>query len=202
MVAARIAVIDDDDAVRISTCAFLDSTGFAATPFESGDAFLAAQPNDFDAVLLDVRMPGTDGVEILKRLKGGRFNGPVLMLSGHGDIALAVQAMRLGALDFLEKPYEADDLLERIEHALDSASHISSASFDEGAAELVQSLTPRQRDVLKGIASGMPTKIIAHRLGLSPRTVDAYRAQLLERLRVRNMAEAVKVALRGGLDWN
>jgi two-component system response regulator FixJ len=145
-------------------------------------------------------MPGTDGVEVLKELKSGRFEGPVLMLSGHGDIALAVQAMRLGATDFLEKPYEADDLLERLANAFDNRAEPTLESIDPDAARLLQSLTPRQLDVLKEIAGGHPTKVIAHRLGLSPRTVDAYRAQLIERLRVRNTAEAVKVALFGGLD--
>jgi len=200
MTAAKIAVVDDDEAVRVSTCAFLESAGFQAQSFATGDAFLAEINLHYDAILLDVRMPGTDGVEVLKQLKAGRFEGPILMLSGHGDIALAVQAMRLGALDFLEKPYDAGDLLERIDSALKNAPNASVTAYDEAAAQLLHSLTPRQLDVLKGIAGGQPTKVIAHQLRLSPRTVDAYRAQLLERLRARNTAEAVKVALMGGLD--
>jgi len=200
MVKAAIAVVDDDDAVRISTCALLESAGYVPIAFETGDVFLQEMDGSYGAILLDVRMPGSDGVEVLKKLKAGHFNGPILMLSGHGDIALAVQAMRLGALDFLEKPYDAEDLLERLDRALNNQSSAAITSFDEKAAELLNSLTPRQLDVLKAIVSGFPTKVIAYKLGLSPRTVDAYRAQLLERLRVRNTAEAVKVALMGGLD--
>lgn len=197
---ARIAIVDDDDAVRASTCALLTSAGYSTIPFENGDLFLAEGNQAYEAVLLDVRMPGADGVEVLQRLKARRFEGAILMLSGHGDLALAVQAMRIGAIDFLEKPYEADDLLERIDHALSSQPTGTVAAFDAQAAELLQSLTPRQLDVLKGIAGGFPNKLIAHKLGLSTRTVEAYRAQLLERLRARNTAEAVKVALMGGLD--
>lgn len=169
--------------------------------FSSGDEFLRARlPEGLNCVLLDMRMPGLNGLDVLRAL-GDQDNPPsVLMLTGHGDIPLAVEAMKLGALDFIEKPYVPKKLLE----AIDSASEIyqQAREVDAGnreAVALVDSLSERQRQVLAGIVRGKANKIIAYDLGLSIRTVEAYRAQMLDKLGVRSTAEAVRIAIAAGL---
>ena len=195
-----VAVVDDDDAVRLSTARLLGRRGFDAMPFVSGDEFLAANlPGKFDCVLLDLRMPGTDGIGVLRILKERELWLKVVVLTGHGDIAIAVEAMRLGSLDFLEKPYQPAALVEAIKHVCASPPLMASPKVDEEAREKVARLPPRQREVLHGILKGQQNKIIAYELGLSIRTVEAYRGQLLINLGVRGTAEAVRLALAAGV---
>ena len=188
-----IAVIDDDGAARDSLAFFLQSEGYRTLGFAGGEAFLEARlPELVGCVLLDMRMPGLSGLDVLHAL-AGRDDGPaVLVLTGHGDVAMAVQAMKLGALDFIEKPYRPAGLVRAIERA---AALQARRMARRAAAARVEGLSRRQREVLAGIAAGRPNKIIAFELGLSVRTVEAYRAQLFERLGVRNTAEAVRLAL-------
>jgi two-component system response regulator FixJ len=196
-----IAIVDDDDAVRRSTAALVERAGHRAWAFASGDAFLARRPEAIDCVLLDMRMPGLSGLDVLEILAGEDDAPAVLVVTGHGDIALAVAAMRLGAADFLEKPYAPEALLAGIDYAcgLGARPRASKAARREAAARL-DTLSERQRQVLQGIVKGKPNKIIAYDLGLSVRTVEAYRAQVLIKLGVRSTAEAVRIALAGGLD--
>jgi two-component system response regulator FixJ len=196
-----IAIVDDDDAVRLSTASLVQRAGHRVCTFPSGDAFLAGLPEDLDCVLLDMRMPGRSGLDVLQVLSASDDAPSVLVVTGHGDIALAVEAMRLGAADFLEKPYVPEVLLAGIAYAceLRARPRASQAARREAAARLA-TLSERQRQVLQGIVKGKANKIIAYELALSIRTVEAYRAQMLIKLGVRSTAEAVRIALAGGLD--
>jgi two-component system response regulator FixJ len=195
-----VVIVDDDPAVRDSTARVLKRAGHAVREFESGNALVeAGVPAGTDIILLDIMMPGLNGLETLRVLET-RDLPPVVVLTGHGDIALAVEAMKLGAVDFLEKPYPLQNLLELVSTAERIAASTTEADprRDEAVAKVAQ-LTGRQREVLKGIALGEPNKVTAHRLGLSVRTTEAYRGQLFGRLGVRGMAEAVRIALLAGL---
>lgn len=196
-----VAIVDDDDAVRHSTAQLIERAGYRVQAFASGDDFLARLPEHLDCVLLDMRMPGRSGLDVLKVLDESDDPPSVLVLTGYGDIALAVEAMRLGAADFLEKPYAPAALLAGIDYActLRAQPRASQAVKREAAARL-ETLSERQRQVLRGIVKGQPNKIIAYELGLSIRTVEAYRAQMLIKLGARSTAEAVRIALAGGLD--
>jgi two-component system response regulator FixJ len=196
-----IAVVDDDEAVRLSTADLLQRLGFDVKVFKSGDDFLEFRSlADISCILLDLQMPGRDGLAVLRALAERGDSPPALVLTAHGGIPAAVEAIKLGALDFLEKPYEADALLTRIEEALQrSPGKKGARSVNAEAAALVAGLSGRQRQVLHGIVRGLQNKIIAYELGLSIRTVEAYRAQLLERLGARGTADAVRVAIAAGV---
>jgi two-component system, LuxR family, response regulator FixJ len=196
----HVAIVEDDQSVRRATATLLEGAGYGVRAFESGDAFLAAQVSGpSDCVLLDMRMPGTDGLGVLQKMSGWETMPAVLVLTGHGAVALAVDAMKLGAVDFLEKPYPAQDLLGAVALALAAGPRLKGGTPDAAAAAKVASLSNRQRQVLKGILQGRPNKIIAYELGLSIRTVEAYRSQLFERLGVRGTAEAVRLAIAAGM---
>lgn len=196
-----VVVVDDDAAVRDSTTVMLEHSGHKVHSFDSGDALIeAGLPSDADIILLDIMMPGRNGLDTLRALDHIKDLPPVIILTGHGDIPLAVEAMKLGAIEFLEKPYPMRTLLELVT-TLQRASPTNSPNDPQRIAAIakIERLTGRQREVLRGIALGEPSKVTAHRLGLSVRTVEAYRRQLFERLDVRGMAEAVRVAVVAGL---
>ena len=196
-----VAVIDDDERVRQSTVWLLEGAGYHVLPYVSGDAFLAAKmPERLDVALLDMHMPGRNGLDVL-RVFAERVDSPaVLVLTGHGDIAMAVEAMKLKAADFLLKPYPPLALLESLEDALATRAQVRAVRTPNSTARaLVEALPPRQRQVLTGIVRGLANKTIAWELGLSVRTVEDYRAQLLERLGVRCTAEAIRIGLDAGL---
>jgi two-component system, LuxR family, response regulator FixJ len=197
-----IAVVDDDDGARISTEWLLESEGYRVLSFASGEAFLASRLlHRVACVLLDMRMPGLGGLDVLRALAGRDDAPAVLVLTGHANLATAVAAMKLRAADFIEKPYAPAALLRAVERAatLGERARISRARRGE-ARVLVDGLPERQRQVLSGMTRGRPNKVIAWELGLSVRTVETYRAQMLDRLRVRSTAEAVRIALAAGLD--
>jgi two-component system response regulator FixJ len=197
-----ILVVDDDQAVRDSTARLLNRAKYSTQTYDSGDRFLSsATPDDVCCVLLDIRMPGMDGLSVLRVLEERGEMPPVIVLTGHGDIPLAVEAMRLGASDFLEKPYAPERLLQTIEKAMASRPGTREVkTIDPAAQTVLERLSWRQRQVLAGILCGHPNKIIAYELGLSIRTIEAYRAQLLVRLQLRGTAEVVKFALAAGVD--
>jgi two-component system response regulator FixJ len=195
-----IAIVDDDDAVRHSTAGLLKRAGHQVDSFTGGLEFLASTlPGALDCVLLDMRMPGLDGLAVMRMLTEREISLPILILTGHGDVPMAVEAMRLGAVDFLEKPYPPAALLEAIVRACSAPPPSSGQPANKQAQAKVAALSDRQRDVLRGILKGQPNKIIAWELGLSIRTVETYRAQMLEKLGVRGTAEAVRLALDAGL---
>jgi two-component system response regulator FixJ len=195
-----VAIVDDDDAVRRSTATLLERSGYGVRQFVSGDAFLALDDRvDFDCVLLDLQMPGTGGIGILSALQARPLMPAVLVLTGHGAIAKAVEAMKLGAYDFLEKPYPAKSLMEAIGAALAARAQRRAGTVDREAAARISSLSKRQHEVLKGVLDGKQNKVIAYELHLSIRTVEAYRSQLLDKLGVRGTAEAVRLAISAGM---
>jgi two-component system response regulator FixJ len=195
----KVAIVDDV-AASSSTKALLELAGYGVRTFVSGDEFLAAQPpGDWDCVVLDIHTAGINGIGLLKALGAGKAMPPVLVLTGQGAIAEAVEAMKLGAADFLEKPYPAESFLEAIGRALASGPRRKEVAVDRDAAARIAALPQRQAQVLRGILKGQPNKIIAYELGLSIRTVEAYRAQLLDRLGVRGTAAAVRLAIAAGM---
>lgn len=203
MVTHLIAIVDDDDAVRRSTAALVRKSGMAAEEFVSGDAFLAARSIDqFSCILLDLRMPGSDGLSVLRQLGETTRSSPVLLITGHGEVEAAVAAMKLGAHDFLEKPYAPEDLLRAIEGAVAKGTETrKSRDLSRQAVVLVEALTGRQRQVLQGMLRGGMNKNIAHDLGLSVRTVEIYRAEVMKKLGVRSSPGAIRLALAAGMSF-
>lgn len=191
-----VHLVDDDEAIRRSVGFMLKTSGFQVRVYESGIEFLkSASSLEPGCVLLDIRMPGMDGLEVLAALRAKGVSLPVIIMTGHGDVSLAVQAMKAGALDFIEKPFEKAVLVSAIDHGVErlkrSAADVDGA--DEAAVKL-QALTPREREVLDGLAKGLPNKTIAYDLGISPRTVEIHRANLMTKLGVRSLSEALRIA--------
>ncbi len=190
-----IHVVDDDAAVRNSLERLLGSMGFATVIYATPDAFLLAAPHlSGGCVLLDVKMPGISGLEVQARLRTIGFVPPIIVITGQGDIQTAVLAMKAGAFDFLEKPYEDEVLLVAIEAALAASpdDHIHQAV---DSAQRIARLSPREREVLDALVAGAPNKVIAFDLGLSVRTVEVHRARMMERLGTRQLAEAIRLAV-------
>jgi two-component system response regulator FixJ len=196
-----VAIVDDDEAVRLSTADLIQRLGFDTKLFKSGEVFLeSADLAEISCILLDFQMPGRDGLAVLRALAERGDSPPVLVLTAHGGIPAAVEAIKLGAHDFMEKPYDADVLLAKIGEAMQQSPGVQGAGGVKAeAVALVAVLSGRQRQVLHGIVRGLQNKIIAYELGLSIRTVEAYRAQLMERLGARGTAEAVRVAIAAGI---
>lgn len=200
--APMIAVVDDDNDLRRSTGDLLKAEGYRVQSFTNGAEFIAADPGpEFACILLDIEMPGLDGIGVLKALGERGIKVPVLVITGVGDVPTAVKAMRLGALNFIEKPYVPGDLLRAVREALAGPAPRQMLAPDGGQARAkVAGLTDRQRGVLRGVMKGRANKVIAWELGLSVRTVESYRAQMLEKLGVRGTAEAVRIAIAAGLE--
>jgi len=197
-----VALVDDDDAVRNSTAGLLRRAGYRVESYTNGAEFLASDlPEDLGCILLDMRMPRMDGLSVMRALRERGVDCPILVLTGHGDVPMAVEAMRLGAADFMEKPYPPKELLEAIDRAANSqrAAAGGTAQVNQLAAQKVAALSDRERLVLQGILKGQPNKIIAWEAGLSVRTVETYRAQMLVKLGVRGTAQAVKLAIAAGM---
>lgn len=195
-----VHVVDDDVAVRQSLAFLLSTAGYAVRVHESAVAFLAALPDVRDGcVVTDIRMPGMDGLELQRQLRTLKVGLPVIVITGHGDIALAVQAMKAGAVDFIEKPFDDEVLLAAIRTAL--VSHVQDVERDARIAEVhrrLESLSDRERDVLEGLVAGKPNKIIAHELGISARTVEVYRANVMTKMRADSLSELVRMAILSG----
>lgn len=195
-----VAIVDDDEAVRESTAALLHSVGFEVELFANGEDFLELNQDSFTCILLDMRMPRYDGIEVLRQLGERASFPPVVVLTGHGDLSLAVEAMKLGAMDFIEKPYEPARLVNALNLAISNRQHNhQKVAPSKESLALVGMLSARQRQILCRMLSGEPNKIIAWKLGLSVRTVEAYRAQVMVRLHVHSTVEAIQIAWAAGL---
>jgi two-component system response regulator FixJ len=196
----KVYVIDDDQAMRDSLDFLLGAADFHVTLFESAQNFLDALPTiDFGCVVSDVRMPGIDGIELLKRLKAGGSLFPVVIMTGHGDVPLAVEAMKLGAMDFLEKPFEDDRLIGMIEAALTRAEPgVKSEAITLEIQSRIASLSPRERQVMDGLIAGLSNKLIAREYDISPRTIEVYRANVMTKMQAASLSELVRLAMRGG----
>jgi two-component system, LuxR family, response regulator FixJ len=196
----KVYIIDDDEAMRDSLEFMLGSADFDVTLFESAHNFLDTISSiDFGCVVSDVRMPGIDGIELLKRLKVSHNALPVVIMTGHGDVPLAVEAMRLGATDFLEKPFEDDRLIGMIDAALKQAeSGARSEAVRLDIAARIESLTPRERQVMDGLIAGLSNKLIARDYDISPRTIEVYRANVMTKMQAGSLSELVRLAMRAG----
>jgi len=197
---ATVFVVDDDEAVRESLSAFLDASGFRVKAYPSAAAFLANDQLPQKACLItDIRMPDMDGLELQIELKRRGSHLPVIVITGHGDVPLAVKAMKAGAVEFLEKPYDDRTLLDSLRLALSQAGN---QSEDEqtaaGVREKLATLTPREREVFDLVVTGKLNKVIAYELSISPRTVEIHRGRLMHKMDARNLADLVRMGLAAG----
>lgn len=197
----NVYVIDDDEAMRDSLDFLLGAAGFKVAVFDSAALFLEKLPEmEFGCVVSDVRMAGIDGIELLKRIKSGDKAFPVVMMTGHGDIRLAVEAMKLGATDFLEKPFEDDRLIGTIEDAFRRKNEAAQSSgISQEIAARIESLSPRERQVMEGLVAGLSNKVIARDYDISPRTIEVYRANVMTKMQANSVSELVRLAIRGGM---
>jgi FixJ family two-component response regulator len=195
--ANMVYIVDDDEAVRDSLCFLLKSVGLNGNGFSSGNEFLAAYDPDWQGcILLDIRMPGISGMEVQRQLAEQNCPLPIIFITGHGDIPMAVEAMHLGAYDFIQKPFHDQELLDRIQQAL--------TTYRESQDELTlrkdvqvhyEKLTPREKEVMEAVVRGHANKVIAMDLELSQRTVEIHRARVMEKMQARSLASLVKYSL-------
>src|SRR3569833_2097620 len=189
-----VHVVDDEEAVRNSLAFLLGTSGFAVRTHASATAFLELAGSVRNGCLVTVlRMPDGDGVELLRRLKAAVTMLPAIVVTGHGDVQMAVEAMKNGAMDFIEKPCSEDVLIESIRRAVErAAAQVDAGETAARTRERLGSLSERERQVLKGVVRGKANKTIAHELGLSPRTVEVYRSNLMSKMQVKSLADLVR----------
>src|SRR6202158_106554 len=197
---AVVHIIDDDEALRESLAFLLGTARLEVRAYESATAFLDALARaEPGCIITDVRMPGISGVELLRRLKSLEAAFPVIVITGHGDVPLAVEAMKLGAVDFLEKPFEDDALLAAVRSALGRQDQDARHEAEKaGICRRIASLSTRERQVLDGLVAGDPNKTIAFDLGISPRTVEIYRANVMTKMKASSLSDLVRMALMAG----
>ncbi len=199
--ARTVHIVDDDEAIRQSVGFMLRKAGYEVEAYASGQQFLkTASRETRGCVLLDVRMPEIDGLEVQVRLAEQGIMLPVIMLTGHGDVTLAVRAVKAGAIEFLEKPFERTALLAAIDEALGQARRNDRSQLAAAEATVrLAALTTRERDVLDGMVLGRPNKLIAFDLGIATRTVEVHRANLMEKLAARSLSDVLRIAFSAGL---
>jgi len=192
-----IHVIDDDDAVRASLAFVLDSAGLEARTYALAEKFLDVSDTfSSGCVVTDIRMPGMNGFELMRKLQSRGCALPVVVMTGHGDVALAVEAMKAGALDFLEKPFDDEVFLAAVNLALDRGLRISQHDVEVRRFQaMLAGLSPRETDTLRGVVAGHSNKVIARDLGISPRTVEVYRAQVMGKTGAGTLSELVRIAI-------
>lgn len=197
--ATPIYIVDDDAAVRDALAFVFEQEGYAVRAFEDGDAFVNDAASSSPAcVLLDVHMPGRSGIDILKTLNANHYRAPIFIISGQGDIPLAVAAIKEGAFDFIEKPFDVDTVVRRVSDAIAAmAEDKTSDGSALGDFEGKDRLTPRELEVLQEITAGASNKEAGKRLGISPRTIEVHRARIMEKLQARNAADLVRMVLSG-----
>ena len=192
-----VHIVDDDEGLRESLAFLLRSANLEVRSFESAKAFLGELPHAMPGcVITDVRMPDMSGIELLRRLKELKIGVPVIVITGHGDIALAVEAMKIGAADFFEKPFDDDLLVASVRAALQQREDQTKRGAERAEIEhRISTLSPREKDVLAGLIEGRANKQIAFDLGISPRTVEIYRANLMNKMRADSLSDLVRMAL-------
>jgi two-component system response regulator FixJ len=192
-----VYIVDDDDAVRDSLDLLLSAAGFETMTFDSAEAFLACAPKAAGGCLVsDIRMPGMSGLELMEGLRARGAACPIVLITGHGDVPMAVEAMKRGAHDFIEKPFDDERLLAAVSSAL---APRGAMKVDPEIAGRLASLSRRERQVMEGLVGGRSNKEIARDHGISPRTVEVYRANVMSKMRAESLAELVQTALRAGV---
>lgn len=200
--ARLVHLVDDDEAVRRSASFMLRDSGYSVKTYASGADLLAHSDElEIGCILLDVRMPVLDGLEVQQELKDRNVRLPIIVMTGHGDVGVAVQAMKVGAVDFIEKPFESEVLLGALDDGFAGIEHADQEHKGaEKAKARLKSLTPRECDVLRALARGLSNKMIAYHLRISPRTVEIHRARVMAKLEVASFSEALRIAFAAGLD--
>jgi len=195
-----VYIVDDDEAVRDSLSALLASKGYSVTGFASAREFLAVAPSlPAGCLIVDIRMPEMDGLTLQQQLIERNLGFPLIVITGHGDVPLAVRAMKAGAVDFIEKPFAAEAILMSLEAAFARLARPAEEDPAAGAAaDRLNLLSPREREVLGGLLAGLPNKSIAFDLGISPRTVEIHRARVMDKMGARSLSELVRLALAAG----
>jgi two-component system response regulator FixJ len=195
-----VHIVDDEEAVRNSLAFLLGSAGFAVRTHSSAAAFLDAAPSIINGCLVtDLRMPDIDGVELLRRLNAAGAMLPAIVVTGHGDVQMAVEAMKSGAMDFIEKPFSDEVIIDSITRAVErAASQVDAETALARTRERLASLSERELQVLKGVVQGQANKTIAFELGISPRTVEVYRAGLMSKMQAKNLADLIRAVI--GID--
>lgn len=196
-----IFVVDDDSAVRNSLKSLLEHNGWTARTFATGDSFVAAIEADWNGcALVDIRMPGLDGLEVLSEIAARKIHLPVVIITGHGDVPVAVEAMKRGAVDFIEKPFKEEVLLGAIRNALAIRKQAEKQEAIAGEAqELITRLSPREREVFDHVVIGRRNRMIAQELGISLRTVEVHRLKIMKKMGASNLSQLVRIALAAGL---
>lgn len=197
-----VFVVDDDPAVRDALAVLLSFEGFIVREFADGESFLdVAKQETPSCVILDIHMPGRSGIEILGALNADHYPAPIFIISGQGDIPLAVNAIKNGAFDFFEKPFNADNIVQRVREAIEASERRRTTDTTTPAAHFAGQdlLTPREREVLRQIAAGSSNKEAGRSLGISPRTIEVHRARIMEKLGAKNAADLVRIVLTGEL---
>jgi two-component system response regulator FixJ len=197
-----VCIIDDDDAVRDSLQALLGNSNFSVTTYADASSFLENyQPEKINCALVDVRMPDIDGIELLERLTQQDPVPPIIIITGHGEVEMAVKALKIGAFDFIEKPFEPDALIERVNAAVrwGESNRAKKQKINE-AQERISALTPRETDVLRCLLAGLSNKATAKKLALSPRTIEVHRARVMEKTKVDSLSHLVRLSVQAGLE--
>lgn len=196
-----VHVIDDDQAVRDSLAFLLQSARISVTVHDSASAFLKVMPTiQAGCIVTDIRMPGVTGIDLLRRVQELKIQAPVIVITGHGDVPLAVEAMKLGAFDFLEKPFDDEAIIKAVKLALKRSKQVEQESADrQDIARRLANLSNRERDVLDGLLAGYSNKVIAAELQISPRTVEIYRANVMTKMQAASLSELVRMAIAAGL---
>jgi two-component system response regulator FixJ len=191
-----VIVVDDDAAVRDSMRSLMESAGYLVRDYDSANAFLKDPVPAGSCLVTDIRMPEMDGLALQEEIRTRGLEIPVVIMTGHGDVPLAVRAMKAGALDFVEKPFDDEAMLASVKRAL-LIGHQERARLAEAKAaqELVALLTPRERNVLEKLVGGRSNKVAAYELGISPRTIEIHRANIMDKMRARSLSEVVRIAL-------
>ena len=198
---STVYILDDDEGVRDSLSALLKARGLTVTTFSSGSEFLDRTDSaPMGCLLLDVRMPGLSGLEVQQRLNEMGWQTPVILMTGHGDLPMAVQAMKAGAFDFIEKPFDKEALLQRVQQAFERSAELGRDTAAVQAIEVnLKRLTPREKDVLEKLVEGHPNKVIAYELGISARTVEVHRGRVMEKMQARTLSHLVRMAIATGI---
>src|SRR5579859_6170811 len=198
----QVFIVDDDEAVRESLAALLISYGYSTMTFPSALHFLARSGRDLSGCLIaDVRMPDMDGLELQEKVAVDFPSLAVVIITGHGDVPVAVRAMKAGAVDFVEKPFTEETILETVKRALEQSARMRGHSaVPDGGVSRLDELTPREREVLEGLVAGLPNKTIAYDLGISARTVEVHRARVMEKMQVRSLSALVRIAIAAGIE--